>query len=85
MSPVSLWQFIRFADTSSGFEGDNGERKFADGDRSVVVGSEASGSDPTAACVDGEEVEVLVGGNEVNVNLGFGTGSEGAVARGERE
>lgn len=75
----------RSADASGGFGGDSGERKLADGDGSAVVGSEASGSDAAAAGADGEEVEVVVGGNGVGAVLGFGADDEGAAARGERE
>ncbi|KAH1199208.1 Werner Syndrome-like exonuclease [Glycine max] len=72
------------ADTSGGFGGDSGERKLADGDRSAIVGGQASGSNPVAAYVDGEEIEVVVGGNGVDAILGFGADGEGAVAHGDR-
>jgi len=73
------------ADTSGGFGGDSGERKLADGDRSAIVGGQASGSNPVAAYVDGEEIEVVVGGNGVDAILGFGADGEGAVAHGDRK
>ena len=61
------------------------KRKLADGDRSAIVGGQANDLDLVATYADGEEVEVIVGGNRVDAILRFGANGEGAVARGERK